>query len=276
MQKEGQEVVEGGVDINQAFRSIRKQNKGEKKEGSSSPQATSPATTSSATPKRKRSTATKDSKKSKRSKETNVATKEGGETSVLTSLLESSSNNKNASTGGVVVLPHDNQMIVTTNVDTAVPVSSSERAVEEKTSSPDVSSPQPKKIDFFQSLQQAGVLFPPTTPAVIPVIPTYPYLVGAQYVDPSCFPQNTIPYSYPIYAHNPYYAPMMASKKVEDGCNYFELESGCIDESNQYEQADNSFGNDIFQDQDEGFFTDNSAHQWSSNPENDFLQFFSN
>ena len=298
MQKEGQEVVEGGVDINQAFRSIKKQK--DKKEASS--------TSSQSTPKRKRSTATKDLQYTKKKRPTPLKTDSVSNSSavkivdssptslktptiasctpttvvsstsishspiicqepsknVLSSLLESPSN-MNMNGNSVVLLRS--------------PIINSPTEQEKKT--PDeksTESPQPKQIDFFQSLQQAGVIFPQNTmsPPVIPVMPTYhPYVVhnaGAQFVD-----TIAIPYSYPIYTPGYYPNQVIFMNKQMDENNFFDMdntfatEQGDIEQFEDNQQSDNMFhASDLFSnsgEKEDGVF-DNHWNLSSTNDDN--------
>lgn len=293
MQKEGQEVVDGGVDINQAFRSIKKQK--DKKE----------STTQTQTPKRKRSSATKDMQYTKKKRPTPLKTeststvpaKVVAESSsplmktptmhnitptsttsspttvvncatavvqepknVLSSLLESPSN-MNMNGNSVVLL---RSPIINNNPE------ETRKTPDEKSTE----SPQPKQIDFFQSLQQAGVLFPQNTmsPPVIPVIQTmpayHPYVVhnAAPFVDAI--------YSYPIYT--PTYYPnqvIFMNKQMDD--NFFEMDNGFAHEHDidvQFEdtQATEMFNSDLFSnsgEQDEVF----DGSQWNINSTEDLL-----
>nr|CAG4716845.1 unnamed protein product [Naegleria fowleri] len=325
MQKEGQEVIDGGIviDINQAFRSIKKQNKGEKNSSNavSSIDSTS-SSQSSAAPKRKRSSASKDASCSKKKRPTplsvvnhvktrNGTTSENDSTptsaittltpppsisttttttlttpssslvhnssspavtsssepkNVLSSLLEAPSN-KNLNGSSVVLLRSPiltNQSPGMSSPQSSCPQSSPKMTPDERSpcsTDEAVCSQQPKKIDFFQSLQQAGVIFP-QTPAIIPVIPSYPPYAfvhhhAAAYYPVSEVVANSSPtsspyqYSYPIYSttaipatfyatpHSSSTSTFMIPKEEEvdeigleqhDAASCFELEDNCLDD----------------------------------------------
>ncbi|KAG2393685.1 hypothetical protein C9374_007216 [Naegleria lovaniensis] len=339
MQKEGQEVIDGGVviDINQAFRSIKKQNKGEKKESVSDCENTC----STAPPKRKRSTASKDSScqaKKKRptplsnvfnhgkmvsvTSETLTPTPSSEPKNVLSSLLESPSN-KNLNGSSVRVLLRSPILTSQTTTQTTQNHLCSSLSPQPNSSytsptmsvqhspkmmTPDERSPcssntldsestsqQPKKIDFFQSLQQAGVIFPQTP--VIPVIPSsYPqyafvhhhhaaaayYPVNGGDVHATSTPSPTsspYQYSYPIYtttpaaipttfyhhaSHTPSTSTFMIPKEeegLEIGCDASDVERN--DATSCFELEDNCL-------EDSTVLTSNCNHENYSCQDNTF------
>ncbi|KAL9649010.1 hypothetical protein ABK040_008388 [Willaertia magna] len=274
LQKEGQEVIEG-IDINQAFRSIKKTNKNsEKKDANES------ATTS---PKRKKSSSSSSSKDSKKKK----VSKSNNNTTTITNTVSNNEvvpKEESSSASSSTSNNEQQQVMLTTsnkispmNVEDAK-VSSSPVQIEIPTNNQQQQEDQPKKIDFFESLQQAGVVLPTNQQAVF--VP--PYYMHA-YVDPYTHMIN--PYiaygSYPPQAcfHHPPVAYATNCRK-EDYWNYFELESGSIDE-NAYEQQclqelvnnvqNNNLGITLETEETDGLFTSNL-----NIPGDDYLQFFNN
>ncbi|EFC42231.1 homeobox domain-containing protein [Naegleria gruberi] len=297
MQKEGQEVVEGGVDINQAFRSIKKQK--DKKEPSASTSTSATANTQSQTPKRKRSSATKDMQYTKKKRPTPLKTE--STTSVTAKVVESSSSpliktptivNFTQTNSPTTVISTSTAAVqepknvlssllespsnMNMNGNSVVLLRSPIINNEETKKTPDeksTESPQPKQIDFFQSLQQAGVLFPQNTMTapVIPVIqtmPTYhPYVVhnAAPFVD-----AISVPYAYPIYTPTYYPNQVIFMNKQIDENNFFEMDAGFTTEGGELDvqfedaQASELFHTDLFSTEQEECFDEN---QWTSTNE---------